>query len=278
VVLLCLISASIVINARVTEDILCEGRLFEPRCATGNIRIVAASYGVVDGTFCGGVVNQENWVVNCAVDVAENIRTLCNGRTTCSVPVEGRYPCAGSSKFLQVIWGCDTGIPQNRVNNRGVNIMVSSNAQRTVASPLHAQTVRGSSLYVHLNPSDGITEVRWFVDQTDLVVTTTTVAPFDLYPGRAWDTTALSDGTHRVMAAIAFTDGTLGTIDATVAVRNSGPIVAAAVVKPSDAYVESATVTQVEPTIPAAVPWSLFAVAVFAAVALIIAIVIKSRA
>jgi len=155
--------------------------------------------------------------------------------------------------------------------------MVSSSPIRSSPIPLHGQTVRGSSLYIFLSPFDQIQEARWFIDQTDLVVTTATQGPFDLYPGRPWDTTTVPDGTHRIMAIIAFNDQSTGSIDATVIVRNGVAIAAAATTKPSDSYVESATVTQVQPTIPAAVPWSLFVVAAVVAVILIIVIILKIK-
>jgi len=268
---------TLISTQQVVEDVLCEGRVFEPKCGQGNIRIIAASFGVTDSGFCGGTDNNQ-WAANCAVDVAEQIRGLCAGRPTCSIPVEGRNPCAGNVKYLQVVWGCESGIPQNRVNNRGVNILVSSNPTRTNAIPLHGQTVRGSSLYVFLSSNDQIMEARWFVDQNDLVVTTATQAPFELQPGRAWDTTTLTDGVHRVMVLIAFSDQAIGTIDATITIRNGVPVAAAALSKPSDSFVESGTVTEVQPTVPSAVPWALFAFAAVTAVILIIVVIYKVRA
>jgi len=261
-------------NAQVIEDILCEGRVFSPRCTAGTIRIVAASFGVTDGHFCGGT-DHTQWTVNCAVDVAENLRNLCGGRQTCSVPVEGRNACAGGSKFLQIVWGCDIGVPQNRVNNHGANIVASSSPIRTAPAPLHAQTVRGP-LYVFMQPTDNIVEVRWFIDQTDLVVSTVSTAPYDLYPGRAWDTTTVTDGTHRLMALVAFSDGTTGTIDATLLVRN-GATVAAANTRASESFVDSATIAENKPVVPSAVPWTLFAIAILIAVVLLVVVLFQVR-
>jgi len=263
-------------NGQVIEDVLCRGRVFQPRCSTGNIRIMAAAFGVTDGKFCGGN-DPSQWSVNCAVDVAENLRTSCGGKTTCSVPVEGRNPCAGTTQYLQVIWGCDNGVPQNRVNNRGVDIVASSNPLRNNPTPIHSQTVRGSNLYVYLSPSDNIAEARWYIDQTDLVVNTVYQAPFDMFPGRTWDTTTLSEGIHRVFVSITFNDGATGSVDATVAVRNGIPT-AAAIAKPSDAYVESAVISSEQTSsIPASVPWSLFGVALFVGVVLVILIIYKVK-
>jgi len=274
--LLCFIAFS-AINAQVIEDVLCEGRVFTPVCASGNIRIVAASFGVTDGQFCGGKDNTA-WTVNCAVDVAENLRNLCGGRPTCSVPVEGRNACAGTTKYLQVVWGCDSGIPQNLVNNKGVNILVSVSPSHTNPVALHAQPIRGS-LYVFLGPVDPtITSVKWYIDQTDLVVSTTSTAPFDLFTSRAWDTTTFADGTHRVMALMTYSDGTTGSVDATVFIQNAAPAVATqANADNSQTFIDSATVTEVKPLVSPAVPWSLFAVAIVVAGILLVVIVYKAK-
>jgi len=281
-VFLCLILAAIG-NAQVVEDVLCEGRVFEPKCQQGNIRIIAASFGKTDGAFCGGN-DPEPWSVNCAVDVVEQLRASCQGRPYCSVPVVGGDACAGSSKFLQAVWGCETGVPQNRVNNKNVNIMFSTSAGRTNPSALHGKTISGSNTYVFLDTAGiNLIEARWFVDQTNLVVTVDDTAPFELYANRAWDTTQLTDGSHRVMALLAFDDGTTGSIDATVTVRNGANqqqnigIAGAARERASDAYVESATINAVDPIVPKEVPWALFGVAGIVALILIVVIVVKSR-
>jgi len=282
-VLLCLVFTAIG-RAQVIEDVLCEGRLFEPKCQQGNIRIVAASYGKTDGAFCGGN-DPEPWSVNCAVDVAEQLRTSCQGRPYCSIPVVGADACPGTSKYLQVIWGCETGVPQNRVNNRNINIMFSTSANRANPATLHGKTISGSNTYVFLDTAgnNNLIEARWFVDQTNLVVTVDDSAPFELYPGRAWDTTQLSDGAHRVMALFAFDDGSTGSIDATVTIRNGGNqqqnigIAGAAKERASDTFTERATITAVSPVVPKEVPWALFGVASIVAVILIVVIIGKSR-
>jgi len=276
-VFLCLFLTAI--KAQVVEDVLCEGRMFEPKCAQGNIRIVAGSYGKTDGAFCGGN-DPEPWAVNCAVDVAEQLRASCQGRPSCSVPVVGGDACVGTSKYLQVVWGCETGVPQNRVNNRNINILFSNNADRSNPSPLHGKTISGTNTYVFLETAgNSLIEARWFVDQTNLVITVDDTAPYELYPGRAWDTTTLTDGAHRVMALFAFDDGSTGSIDVTVTVRNVAPQIqaAAATQRASDEYHESATLAAVEPIVPKAVPWSLFGFAAVVAVILVVVIIIKSR-
>jgi hypothetical protein len=278
VVFLCLFLT--VIKAQVTEDVLCEGRVFEPKCAQGNIRIVAASYGKTDGAFCGGN-DPEPWSVNCAVDVAEQLRASCQGRPFCSVPVVGGDACIGTSKYLQVVWGCETGVPQNRVNHRNINIMFSTSADlKTNPTTLHGKTVSGANTYVYLDTANNnLMEARWFVDQTNLVVTVDDSAPYELYPGRAWDTATLTDGPHRVMALFAFEDGTTGSVDATVTVRNGAPqqVVARANERVSDAYTETASLNAVDPVVPKEVPWALFGVAAVVAVILIVVIIVKSR-
>jgi len=283
VVFLCLIFTTIA-NTQVIEDVLCEGRVFEPKCQQGTvIRVVAASYGNTDGTFCGGN-DPEPWTVNCAVDVVEQVRQSCQGLSTCSLTVVGNDACVGTSKYIQVVWGCETGVPQNRVNNKNTNIMVSASANRANPSALHGQPVSGSNAYVFLEPAGNrIIEVRWFVDQTNLVVTVDDSAPYELYSNRAWDTTQLSDGTHRVVAVISFADNTTGNIDATVTVRNGNNqqqnigMAGAAVERASDTYTETATVNAVGPIVPKEVPWTLFGVAAIVAVILIVVVIVKSR-
>jgi len=273
-VLLCILVS--IIGAQVVEDMLCAGRTWEPECTTGNVRIIAASYGKTDGSFCGGT-DQDSFVVNCAIDVAETLRTMCGGKPKCSVPVEGGDVCAGSSKFLQIVWGCETGIPQNKVNNKNVNIFVTTSATRANAVAMHGQMVKGANLYVFVDPADGLTEVRWFLDQGNTVITIDDTAPFEFYPGAAWDTTVLPDGTHRVLAILAFSDNTFGSIDATVTVNNALPKAAAATQKASDMYVDTTTVTQTEPTVPTAVPWTLFGIGAAVAIVLLVVIIVKSR-
>jgi len=264
------------INAQiVAEDVLCEGRFFEPNCLQGTVRVVSASFGKTDAAFCGGK-DPQPWSVNCGVDVAENLRQSCQGKNGCSVRVEGQDVCSGTSKYLQVIWACDTTIPQNRVNNRGINIVVSDNAARTNPVSLHGLSV-GSQLYVFLNPPAGISQVRWYIDQPNQVFTTETESPFDLRGGRPWNSTTLSDGQHRIIAVITFSDDTSGSIDATFTVKKVAPDGAArAVAASTEAFVEPATSTsegssQVTPV----VPWSLFGVACAVIVALVIVLIVK---
>jgi len=276
VVFLCLF-LTVIIKAQVVEDVLCEGRVFEPRCQQGNIRIIAGSYGKTDGAFCGGN-DPDPWSVNCAVDVAEQLRASCQGRTSCSVPVVGGDACAGTSKYLQIVWGCETGVPQNRVNNKNTNIMLSNSQNLANPSTLHGKTISGTNTHVFLETAgNNLIEVRWFVDQTNLVVTVDDAAPYELYPGRAWDTTTLNDGQHRVMALIAFEDGTTGSIDATVMIRNGAPPVNRATQRASDSYKESAILTAVDPLVPKEVPWALFGVGAIVAVILVVVIIIKGR-
>jgi len=290
---LCLIFTAIC-KAQVVEDVVCEGRVFEPTCSQGNIRIIAASYGKTDGSFCGGN-DPESWAVNCAVDVAEQLRATCQGKPSCSAPVAGGDVCAGTSKYLQVVWGCETGVVQNRLNIRNMNIMYSTSADRTNPSPLHAKNISGTSIYVFLDTgANALLESRWFVDQTNLVVTVDDAAPFELYPGRAWDTTTIPDGSHRVMALWAYDDGATGSIDATFNIKNGAANqqvqqqaqqqrqlafagIAAARERASDSYTETATINAVDPIVPKAVPWTLFGAAAVVAVILIVVIIVKSR-
>jgi len=249
-----------VINAQlVAEDILCEGRFFEPSCARGTVRIISASFGKTDSTICGGN-DTTPWSVNCGVDVADYLRQSCQGRSNCSVRVEGQDVCVGTSKYLQVIWACDSGIPQNRVNNRGANIVLSNSPARAAPVPLHSFNVAGSQVFIFLDPSSGISQVRWYLDQPGQVLATENVSPFDFHGGRPWNSTETPDGQHRIIAALTFSDGATGTVDATFNIGNAPtqqPLRVAAVSKASDSYVEPGTTAG--NSLPAGlIPWSLF--------------------
>jgi len=275
-----------VFGQQVSEDVLCEGRYFEPSCPQGSLRIISASYGKTDASFCGGS-DLQPWSVNCGVDVVEYLRQSCSGKTTCSVKVEGQDVCAGTSKYLQVIWTCDNGIVQNRVNNRDANILVSASADHLLPVALHGLTVGGASLFIFLNPSDGISQVRWYLDRTDLVFWTETTVPFDFNDGRAWVSTTVADGSHRIIAAITFADGTSGSIDATFSVNNgvvkANP--ALAVDGGSDPFVDQATTvtengstnSESKTQIDSIVPWSLFGVGCAVIVVLSTLIVLKKN-
>jgi len=278
-VLFSLLATAIYCQA-VSEDILCEGRSFEPKCPQGTIRIISGSFGKTDAAFCGGTDTQP-WSVNCGVDVTETLRGSCGGKSTCSVKVEGQDVCFGTSKYLQTIWTCDNGIVQNKVNNRGVDIVVSASTSRDSPIALHGQTLTGASNYIFVNPANSINQVRWFIDRADQVVATETATPFDLSGGRPWDSTSVTDGSHRIIATITFSDGTSGSIDSTFVVRNGAQAAAArAVAGASDTFVETGVVNENSTsaaTVPntLVLPWSLFSVACFVIVVLSVVIVLK---
>jgi len=276
-VVLCSLLATAIRAQSVSEDVLCEGRSFEPNCSQGLVRIVSASYGKTDAAFCGGR-DPKPWSVNCAVDVADNLKQTCQGKNSCSVPVEGQEVCSGISKYLQVIWGCDNGIPQNKLNNRNTNVVVSNSASRSNPVPLHDLSVVGSQLYILLDPPTNVLQVRWYLDQPNQVFTTETAAPFDLRGGRSWDSTSVPDGQHRIIASITFTDGTIGSVDATFNVKNgaNSKAVRATAIQGSETTFVETTPTQ-SPDASTVVPWSLFGVACAVIVALVIAVIFNSR-
>jgi len=211
---------SVINSQQVSEDILCGGRYFTPSCTSGTVRIISASYGKTDATICGGS-DTSGWSVNCGVDVADYLRQSCQGKTNCSVRVEGQDVCAGTSKYLQVIWACDSGISQNRVNHRGVNIVVSASQTRSAPIPVHSATISGASNYVFLQPFTGLTQVRWYLDQPGQVLATETVSPFDLNGGQPWTSIGIPDGQHRFIVSLTFSDGATGSVDATFTIQNS---------------------------------------------------------
>jgi hypothetical protein len=268
-----------VINAQVSDDVLCEGRVFEPSCTTGTIRVVSASYGKSDSWFCGGR-DARSWSTNCASDVTSNVRTACQGKTTCSVRVDGQDQCAGFAKYLQVVWACDTGIVQTRSNNKNTNIVFSTAPTRATPLPLHGQVVRGN-LYIFVDPPRSISQVRWYLDAMDRVYTTETAAPWDLLGGRVWDTVAsrVTEGDHRIGAAITFTDDTTGFVDATFTVRNGAQaaVAARAVEKASTPFLENSTAPALTVEEPHVVPWSLFGGTCGVVIILVVALIFVNR-
>jgi len=274
--LILLISVSY-INTQVSEDVLCEGRIFEPTCATpGTIRVVSASYGKSDSWFCGGP-DRRSWSTNCVSDVTSTVRTACQGKPTCTVRVDGQDQCAGNAKYLQILWACDSGIVQSRVNNKGTSIVFSTAPTRTNPTALHGQVVAGP-LYIFVDPPRAISQVRWYLDGMDRVYTTETAAPWDLLGGRVWDTVAsrIAEGEHRVLASITFSDDTNGYVDAIFTVRN-GVQAARALVQASSAFLENSTAPSVTVEQAHVVPWSLFGVSCGVVVILVVGLVFVNR-
>jgi hypothetical protein len=171
--------------------------------------------------------------------------------------VEGADPCAGFARYLRVIWQCYSGTVQSRVNSKNANILVAATTTRANPVPLHELNVGGSNLYIFVDPPAGIQQVRWYLDDTSKVFTTETTAPWELLGGRPWDTIGarVTDGQHKIIAAITFTDGTNGYVDAIFTVRN-GNTAARALDKTSAAFTDgNATTVYTENQV---VPWSLF--------------------
>lgn len=259
----------------VNDDIICEGRSFEPVCSVGTIQVTSAQYGKSDSWFCGGPQRQP-WSTNCAGDVTDFVRQSCQDRLNCTMRVEGADSCAGFAKYLRVIWQCYSGTVQARVNSKNANIVVSATPNRANPVALHNLNVGGSSLYIFVDPAGGIQQVRWYLDSMDKVFTTETSAPWELLGGRPWDTigSRVSDGQHKILAAITFNDGTSGYVDATFNVRNGNANnVARAVDKTTISFTDStasnATNVLTENQV---VPWSLFGTTVAVIIALSVVI------
>jgi len=274
IVILCLVAAAI--NAQINEDIQCEGRSFEANCTVGTIQIESASYGKTDSWYCGGPQRQP-WSTNCVLDVAQTVRASCQDRSTCTMRVEGADTCAGFAKYLRIIWSCNNGNQQTRVNNKNTNIVVSAASNRANPVPLHDLNVGGASLYVFVQPETGIQQVRWYLDNTAGVFTTETAAPWELLGGRPWDTigSRVSNGQHRIIAAITFTDGSNGHVDATFNVRNANNAASRATEKTVVSYEPTNNVTgptTLVSTQNQIVPWSLFGTSV--AVIIVLSIVV----
>jgi len=267
-----LLSVSL-IHSQVSEDVLCEGRVFEPNCGSGTIRVVSASYGKSDSWFCGGP-DRRSWSTNCASDVTSSVNTACQGKSTCTVRVDGLDECAGHAKYLQILWACDSANVQSTFQNKNTNIMFSTVPARTSPTALHGQVVKGT-LYIFADPPRAISQVRWYLDAMDKVYTTETAAPWDLLGGRPWDTLAsrITEGEHRILASITFTDDTTGYVDAIFTVRN-GVQAARAIEQVTSAFLENSTAPSVTVEQPQVVPWSLFGVSCGVVVILVVGLIV----
>jgi len=281
-VVLCFVMA--VLNAQqhgVNDDILCEGRVFEPNCTVGTVQITYASYGKTDSWFCSGPQRQP-WSTNCAGDVTQQVRATCQDKQTCSMPVAGADSCAGAFKYLRVLWQCSSGNVQARVNNKNSNILLSSTRNRANSVPLHNGNVVGSDNYIFVEPSGGIQQVRWYLDNMTRVFTTETAAPWEMLGGQRWDTMGnprVPDGQHRIVAAITFSDGTSGVVDASFNVRNGANNnnnngAGRALERTSVTFTQETTTVVTENQI---VPWSLFGTTVAAIIALSVVIGVMDR-
>jgi len=270
-VVICLVAAAVNAQTAVNDDVLCEGRVFEPNCTVGTLQITSAMYGKTDSWFCAGPTRQPSWSTNCALDVTQNVRQACQDKQTCTMRVEGADNCAGFARYLRVMWQCFTPLVQARVNNKNTNIVVSATPDRANPVPLHNLNVGGSNLYILVDPPVGIQQVRFYLDAMDRVFTTETATPWDLLGGRPWDTTASQNGQHRILAAITFTDGTNGYVDATFNVRNGNNNnngANRALEKSAVSFAENTATTTVVVTENHILPWSLFATTLVAIVAL----------
>jgi len=269
----------------VNEDIICEGRVFEPNCTSGNLNVVLAAYGKSDSAFCrpappGQAPQQILWTSNCAIDVTTTVRQACQDRPSCQMPVAGNDPCQGISRYLRVRWSCFSGNIQLTNNNRNTNIMVALTPNRANSVALHNLVAGGTHLYIFVNPATNIRQVRWYLDDLDRVFTTENFAPWELIGGRPWDTVAsgVRNGVHRIAAAITFTDGQTGYVDSVFTINNpNGP--ARALEKDSSAFAITSAPTQTVIVENQAVPWSLFGTTLAAIVVLsvVLAIVDKNK-
>jgi len=199
------------------------------------------------------------WSSNCAVDVVETVKGLCQGKSNCVVPLAGQDMCQGFAKYLRVIWTCEASSTQSSSNSRNANIVISANSKRTNPVPLHALTIGGSALYVFVDPAPAVSQVRWYLDDTTKVYTTETSQPWDFLGGRTWDTvgTKIPDGRHRIVASLTFLDGTSGYVDAIFTVKNNLPPARATQNSNMAFGATNGTSTNVS-TDNQVLPWSLF--------------------
>ena len=92
-------------------------------------------------------------------------------------------------------------------------LLVSGSADRSNQANLQGQTVSGN-IYVFVSPESGITQARFFIDNTSATGTpfqTENMAPWDLAGGNSganpYDTRTLSNGGHTVTASLSLSSG-----------------------------------------------------------------------
>jgi len=154
--------------------------------------------------------------------------------------------------------------------------MFSTVASRNNPAALHGQTV-GGPLYIFLEPPRSVSQVRWYLDALDKVYTTETAAPWELLGGRPWDTVAtrVSDGQHRVLASITFTDDTTGFVDAIFSVRNGNQVAARALNQAATPFLEDNSTSSVTAQAESQVlPWSLFGGTCGVVIALVVVLIV----
>jgi len=114
----------------------------------------------------------------------------------------------------------------------------------------------------------------------DHVYTTETATPWDLLGGRVWATVGskVTEGNHRILAAITFTDATTGFVDAIFTVRNGVQAAASrAVETASTPFLENSTAPSTTVVQPQVLPWSLFGGASGLVIILVVTLIIVNR-
>jgi lysophospholipase L1-like esterase len=106
----------------------------------------------------------------------------------------------------------------------GYNLLLSSSASRSAATPLVNKTVSGN-MYVFTSPDTNVSRVIFYLDNIKLL--TEAYAPFD-FAGTApdgnakpYDTNILADGIHVISAEIQFYSGAKEVVTAAFSVKNN---------------------------------------------------------
>jgi hypothetical protein len=105
-------------------------------------------------------------------------------------------------------------------------LLFSRSSDRSSSVNLQGQTVAGN-IYVFVSPDGGITQARFFIDNTSASGTpfhTENIAPWDLMGGdngaNPYDTRQLSNGSHSITASITLTSGAVNVTTANFSVNN----------------------------------------------------------
>lgn len=144
----------------------------------------------------------------------------------------GRLPSTAmlllSLSLVVALFG-QIGAPESTRAQSAYSIVYSTSSNRSNPAPLDGRTVSGN-IYAFTTPvDDGITLVRFFLDDPGMTGSPRQVEnnpPYDFAGGSTskadpLKTTSLSDGPHTITAALDMDDGTTEVIHAAFTVRNS---------------------------------------------------------
>jgi poly(hydroxyalkanoate) depolymerase family esterase len=153
-----------------------------------------------------------------------NTTTIANGSHTITAAID---KSAGGTDVVNATFTVTNGAPPPPPPST-FSLQVSSAADRSASSPLHAKTVNGV-IYVFVSPATGITRVRFWLDNPQMTGTprqTEGVTPWD-FAGTAangtansFGTTTVANGSHAITVAIDKSGGGTDVVTATFTITN----------------------------------------------------------